>query len=81
VFSEAELDDKEKELLQTKTELEDRLAELDPERVAELEEAWAMLPVISHLLNRAETYNKPLPITGMGSIKEFYFNQSVYDPA
>jgi len=71
VLSEAELDAKDKELLQTKTELEGRLADLDPERIAELEDARAMLPAISHLLNWAETYNKPLPVAGMGSIKSF----------
>jgi len=70
-LSEEELDAKEKELLRTKAELEGRLAKLDPERITELEEARAMLPAISHLLNWAETYNKPMPIIGMGSIKSF----------
>ncbi|MBT3862260.1 MAG: recombinase family protein, partial [Chloroflexi bacterium] len=70
-LSEEELDAKEKELLRTKAELEGRLAKLDPERITELEEARAMLPAISHLLNWAETYNKPMPIIGMGTIKSF----------
>ena len=70
-LSEEELDAKEKELLRTKAELEGRLAKLDPERITELEEARAMLPAISHLLNWAGTYNKPKPIIGMGTIKSF----------
>ncbi|MDA1278826.1 MAG: recombinase family protein [Chloroflexi bacterium] len=70
-LSEAELDAKEKELLQMKGDLERRLAELDPEKIAELEEARAMLPMIGHLLDWAETYNKPMPVTGMANIKSF----------
>jgi hypothetical protein len=71
VLSDAELDTKEKELNDTKAELQHRLDDLDPNRVAELEDAKDMLSTIEHLLGWADNYGKKLPITGMKGLTSF----------
>lgn len=52
----AELDANEKEFEQLKAELEQRLSEIDPDRITELEEAKAMLPAINNMLDWSETW-------------------------
>jgi hypothetical protein len=71
VLSDAELDTKEKELNDTQAELQHRLDDLDPNRVAELEKAKDMLSTIEHLLVWADNYGKKLPITGMKGLTSF----------
>ena len=52
----AELDANEKDFLELKADLEQRLSAMDPDRIAELEEAKAMLPAIGNMLDWSETW-------------------------
>ena len=66
----AELDANEKEFLELKAELEQRLSEMDPVRIADLEEAKAMLPAIGNMLGWSETW-APRPLKNTGGFNFF----------
>ena len=65
-----ELDAKEVDLLRTKSELEGRLASIDPARISELEQSNAMLNFVDSLLNWAEAWI-PFPSDNKGGFKYF----------
>ena len=69
-LSEDELDAKEAELLRTRSDLEDRLASIDPARISELEESNAILNFVDSLLNWAEAWI-PFPSASKGGFKYF----------
>ena len=66
----AELDDEEERLEELKARLERRMSAMDPDRIAEVEEAQAMLPVIENMLGWAETW-APRPLKNAGGFKSF----------
>ena len=66
----AELDANEKEFEELKAELEQRLSAIDPGRIAELEEAKAMLPAIGNMLDWSETW-APRPLKNAGGFNFF----------
>jgi site-specific DNA recombinase len=71
VLTDAELDTKEKMLNENKAELQRRLDDLDPDRLAQLEEAREMLSTIDYLLDWANSYGSEMPITGMKGLVSF----------
>ena len=66
----AELDGDEKTLEDLKVMLESRLSAMDPDRIAEMEEAIAMLPAIDNMLDWAETW-APRSLENAGGFKFF----------
>ncbi|MCH8911363.1 MAG: hypothetical protein IH867_11600 [Chloroflexi bacterium] len=63
-----ELDAKEAELLRTRSDLEDRLASIDPARISELEQSNALLNAVDGLLGWAEAW-MPFPADSPGGFK------------
>ena len=53
-----------------KAELEQRLSVMDPDRIAELEEAKTMLPALSNMLDWSETW-APRPLKNTGGFSFF----------